>query len=456
MDAKFIKGMLNSPALHPNNAINHWISAILLFDFKLVHIPAAKHTGADGLSRRPRAVEDPDAEEPDELEDWIDSNAGFFIEYNSPDSTVDPAPPMVFATASDDDAISTTAPSITMSPSRSPENSIPRSKRASRRDEKLSTIRHFLSTLQRPDDLSDDEYRLFLRQAADYFVKGSQFFRKNREGFVQLVPDPSRRLSLISYAHDKLGHKGIFATTRNILLRFWWPHLNEDVRWFINSCHECQLRQTEYFLIPPSVPLVPSLFRKAHIDTFLMPKLGSYRYVHHARDALTSYPEGRCADCEESEVRRTHNTVWTTLDNVLKSHSRLNGIPALLRTLFRHISGQRTSYCSGNGVPITVSSPLVQICTPEALSERIITSNTLLISLIDLLTSSSPHITDNSICKIYCAWSTFYRSSTPSFANPASQEPNPPLDDAPTVNVNLLQQSINQLTHRSPIIGAVA
>ena len=135
MDAKFIKGMLNSPALYPNDAINHWISTILLFDLKLVHIPAAKHTGADSLSRRPRAVEDPDAEEPDKLEDWIDSNAGFFIEYNSPDSAVNPALPMVFATASDNDAISTTAPSITMSPSRSPENSIPsipRSKRASR------------------------------------------------------------------------------------------------------------------------------------------------------------------------------------------------------------------------------------------------------------------------------------------------------------------------------------
>ena len=40
----------------------------------------------------------------------------------------------------------------------------------------------------------------------------------------------------------------------------------------------------------------------------------------------------RCADCEESEVRRAHNTVWTALDNVLKFHLRLNGVPALLRT----------------------------------------------------------------------------------------------------------------------------
>ena len=38
MDPKFIKGMLNGPALHPNDAVNCWISTILLFDFDLVHI----------------------------------------------------------------------------------------------------------------------------------------------------------------------------------------------------------------------------------------------------------------------------------------------------------------------------------------------------------------------------------------------------------------------------------
>jgi hypothetical protein len=37
MDAKFIKGMIKNPTLHPNDAISHWIAAILLFDFKLVH-----------------------------------------------------------------------------------------------------------------------------------------------------------------------------------------------------------------------------------------------------------------------------------------------------------------------------------------------------------------------------------------------------------------------------------
>ncbi|KIK13953.1 hypothetical protein PISMIDRAFT_17632 [Pisolithus microcarpus 441] len=40
VDAKYIKGMLNNPDLQPNATINHWIEGILLFDFKLIHVPA--------------------------------------------------------------------------------------------------------------------------------------------------------------------------------------------------------------------------------------------------------------------------------------------------------------------------------------------------------------------------------------------------------------------------------
>jgi len=43
VDASYIKSMLSNPDIQPNTAINRWIAAILLFDFKLAHIPADKH-----------------------------------------------------------------------------------------------------------------------------------------------------------------------------------------------------------------------------------------------------------------------------------------------------------------------------------------------------------------------------------------------------------------------------
>ena len=62
--------MLNNPDIQPSAAINHWIAAIQLFDFKLVHIPAEKHQGPDGLSRRePIPGEDNDEGDPEE---WVD------------------------------------------------------------------------------------------------------------------------------------------------------------------------------------------------------------------------------------------------------------------------------------------------------------------------------------------------------------------------------------------------
>jgi hypothetical protein len=305
MDAKFIKGMLNNPTLHPNDAVNRWIAAILLFDFELIHVPAEKHTGADGLSRRPSDPKDEEPDDSEELEDWIDSNAGFFIETTSPSSSYDPSPPYSLclneSLASENSAnVSPLASSSSLVSDDEPV--IPRTSKAYLRDQKLSIIRQFLETMERPPQFDDEQYRNFLRTASSYYLFNARLFRKNPGGNPQLVPPPEDRFKIISYAHDSLGHKGIFATTRNILVRFWWPHLNDDVRWFVRTCHECQLRQTKYFHIPPIVPDVPSLFRKAHIDTFLMPRVGSYRYVLHARCAMTSYPEGRATTSDSANV----------------------------------------------------------------------------------------------------------------------------------------------------------
>jgi hypothetical protein len=69
MDTLYIHGMLNNPNMQPNAMINHWIAAILLFDFKLIHILAEKHHGPDGLSWH-EPVDD-EVDEDDDPEDWI-------------------------------------------------------------------------------------------------------------------------------------------------------------------------------------------------------------------------------------------------------------------------------------------------------------------------------------------------------------------------------------------------
>ena len=131
------------------------------------------------------------------------------------------------------------------------------------------------------------------------FVLGDKLWRRHLEGRHQLVINEPKRYELIRQAHDKLGHKGVFTVRIHLLLRFWWPMLSEDVKWYIKTCHECQIRQTIRIHIPPTVPIPRGLFRKAHIDTMLMPKANGFWYLVQARCALTLYPEWKLL-CSET------------------------------------------------------------------------------------------------------------------------------------------------------------
>jgi hypothetical protein len=51
VDTKYLKGMLNNPDIQPNTTINQWIAGILLFDFKLVHVPIIHHIATSVLHR---------------------------------------------------------------------------------------------------------------------------------------------------------------------------------------------------------------------------------------------------------------------------------------------------------------------------------------------------------------------------------------------------------------------
>jgi len=71
VNAQYIKGILNKLDIHPNIAMNQWISAILMFDFELVHVPGTEHKEPDGLSRR-RIVEEEEEESGKDTEEVED------------------------------------------------------------------------------------------------------------------------------------------------------------------------------------------------------------------------------------------------------------------------------------------------------------------------------------------------------------------------------------------------
>src|SRR5882724_4654094 len=80
-----------------------------------------------------------------------------------------------------------------------------------------------------------------------------------------------KHYSLISRAHEAVSHRAIFSTISYLREHFWWPMLDEDVKWFILMCHPCQTQQTRHLHLLPTIPDIPTLFHKVYIDTILMP-----------------------------------------------------------------------------------------------------------------------------------------------------------------------------------------
>ena len=71
--------MLNNPDTAPSASLNRWIVSILMFHFKLQHVPSKTHS-PDSLSHRPLQPDDIDEEGEDDEEnfdDWVDNLYGF-------------------------------------------------------------------------------------------------------------------------------------------------------------------------------------------------------------------------------------------------------------------------------------------------------------------------------------------------------------------------------------------
>jgi hypothetical protein len=200
----YIKGMLNNPDLQPNAAINRWIQGILMFDFKLIHVPAERHKGPDALSRRTRAEGEEALSDDDS---WLDNIAllTFF-----PEPPINPFPTL----------------SETLSPPES-QSDLP-SCLASRisQEQLLNHIRHFLETLETPKMPTPQKKRRFLAKAAEFFMKEEKLFRRNGDHPPLLVIfDPIQKLTILKQAHENLGHRGVQSVFELLRHRFFWPHI---------------------------------------------------------------------------------------------------------------------------------------------------------------------------------------------------------------------------------------
>jgi Integrase zinc binding domain len=96
---------------------------------------------------------------------------------------------------------------------------------------------------------------------------------------------------MLQQVHDNIRHKQFYTTQAALLQYFWWPHMQEDLVWFICTCHICQVQQTTKVLIPPVVATPALLFLKIYVNTMHKPALGEFKYIVQGHCSLVQFPE---------------------------------------------------------------------------------------------------------------------------------------------------------------------
>ena len=269
VDAKYIKGMLNTPDLQPIAVLNRWIQGIKLYTFELVHVPADKHRGPDALSRRQPNPHDFNDREDD---DWLDDIA-------------------LYAMTDNNETVMTMSPKASVNQSKHILSFLSVNQE---RDTLLQSIKHFLLTLETPEFDNLQAKCKFLKKAVQFFVKNGNLYKRNKKGMpLQVILDTNRRQEILTQAHERLGHRGEQAVLHTLQQRFYWPNLYLNVIHHIRSCHECQIRSLKKPEIPLTISTPATLFTKIYVDVMYMPKSGNYRYIVAARDDLSRVSEGR-------------------------------------------------------------------------------------------------------------------------------------------------------------------
>ena len=346
-DAKYIHGMLNHPEMGPNATINRWIEKILMYHFELRHV-AGKTFGPDGLSRRefqpgdelyptdkdaeemnepPKLIITEGSEMPldlDEFKEEIDTRGGYLLdlpktvecfsrELEKAEHQSRIEQKALERHLQDEGSTATAAAQYTntlMLPNKDIEPigeylEEHRSMTGKLQDERLPLIKQWLrNPFVRPEGIDEANYIKIVRAARRFFIdKEGRLYRRSIEGSHKLVVEKPKRMFMLKSSHDKLGHRGFYATKSLIGERFWWPEYERDVSWYCKTCHQCQERQKLLVKTPPVLTHTPSIFQTLQADTMHMtPKSNGCGYILHGCCALTSWMEGRPVKDEKART----------------------------------------------------------------------------------------------------------------------------------------------------------
>ena len=116
---------------------------------------------------------------------------------------------------------------------------VPRTENTVKADKHLIEVQHWLETLERPDALSDAEYKMFMQYCTEFFIFNGKLWHKDAKVEHKMVIAQEQHIFLMSVAHNDVEHHGVYTMSALLTENYWWPYMAQDISWFILSCHLC-------------------------------------------------------------------------------------------------------------------------------------------------------------------------------------------------------------------------
>jgi hypothetical protein len=261
IDAKVVVHWINSINV-PDPTVARWIAFIRSHDMEVRHVPSEKNH-ADALSRMPNETQDLDVDGSD-MDDTVDAVLMLKVD----EEEVEEPGCRVFVMEG-------------------------------KLDGEFKKIADYLSTLQKPEDMSEEEFKKIKMKSQNYVVQFGFLFLK--PGRILDIPRrviclEEEKKRILAECHEGVigGHRGRDATIKKISQRYYWPGITEDVDQFVKTCSRCQYaNKTREF--EPLVPMWSSaVLMKVHVDVVHMPKgKGGFVCYVNARDDLTGFVDGK-------------------------------------------------------------------------------------------------------------------------------------------------------------------
>jgi hypothetical protein len=151
----------------------------------------------------------------------------------------------------------------------------------------------YLAMLQRPDGLTDLEYKRLRRKSKSFFIRDGYLYKKGKRIHRRVVGLKDQRLEILRDIHDETGHRGRNTTFEQIKRRYQWKGMYADVEEWVKTCEYCQRRaklRYEEELHPTWSKLV---WYKIGVDIVVMPRSNDGSYLVLARDDLFWMGKGR-------------------------------------------------------------------------------------------------------------------------------------------------------------------